>query len=139
MELQQPERINELEIIREYQTPLSRRKRFFDYSDADGWYLETMDGGYKMPNRFCAITDTKILSNYFLFKRIENERFKAYEISTRVDGSTFILRMSEGLIWENYQNIESNCGRAQYFDADTTLKNLQETIKSLFTNFTITI
>ena len=138
MEQQRPATIPENQTVKDYQTPLSRRKRFFDNSDKDGFYLETLQGGYRMPNRFCACQDTKSLSSFFFVSR-DGERFIAYLVTIYDNGKTFIIQIIQGNIWENYQTLERYCMNAEFLDVDHTLNDLNQQLKNLFTNFQITI
>lgn len=137
MEQPKPTRIDVIEVVREYQTELSKRKRFFDYSDMDRWYLETFEGGYKIPNYICAIFDTKFGSRYFFFQRHEHENFNAMEV--RLDLSGISVYNFNGIIWKNYHLLESKIMRCEYLDPDHTKKIIEDRLKAFFTNFTITI
>lgn len=137
MELEQPETIAQNPVA-EFQNPGSKRLRFFRHSNADHFYLENFDGGLRMPNEFCAVKDGELNDQYFILKR-DGEKFKAYSVTVSKYTFGISIYLFEGDIWQYWELINQHTKNAEFLEVKPFLKNLNERISQLFTNFSITI
>lgn len=135
--MDKPRQTTDETIVKEFQSELSKKIRFFRNSNPDRFYIETHDGALLMPNEFCTFKEGRVVDSYFLFSRIGNELFTSYSI--KVGKGVCLFEMSSGLIYLKNELISSHIyPNAEFIDFQKAKEDLQKAVKAIFSQFTIT-
>lgn len=126
----------ENEFVKEFQSELSRKIRFFRNSNNDRFYIETHDGAMLLPNEFCAFKEGRVVDSYFLFSRVGNEMFTAHSI--KIGKGVCAFQIHSGIIYLHNQLIGSYLHpNIEFIDYKKAKEDAQNAISQIFTNLTL--